>query len=199
MTTATTSSRGILRRCLHRVLLPSLVSTSRVPESTKRSCRREAGVPVLYKPSGISVTIVLCAGNIAERRAYDPMRQSMRFPQGIRSRQIASRHRVAAAKANDFHQPSEMARARHSVAIGARVRCSDKLCHREGRKVEMKLGVALPLSTSLLARSGRHTRIRADGRGNRIPRIWPHPITFSASMSQAAPIGATATRLPSSS
>src|SRR5206468_11023848 len=80
------------------------------------------------------------------------------------------------------------------VAIGARVRCSDRLCHREGRKVEMKLGVALPFIDVAVGGDPAAIREFAQTAEEIGIRIWPRPTTSSASMSRAAPIGATATR-----
>src|SRR5438445_92657 len=61
-----------------RCFLPSLVSTSSVPESRQEAGRLEAGCQSWYKPSGISVTVVLWAGNVAERRAVSPQAYTSR-------------------------------------------------------------------------------------------------------------------------
>jgi hypothetical protein len=49
------------------------------------------------------------------------------------------------SEADDFHQgPPNGAPLGAGVAMKSRLRRSQRLCHRAGRKVEMKLGVELP-------------------------------------------------------
>ena len=67
------------------VLLPVAVSTSSVPESRQEAGRLEAGCQSWYKPSGISVTVVLWVGNVAERRAVLPQAYTPR--QGLEEKQ----------------------------------------------------------------------------------------------------------------
>src|SRR4029077_5384434 len=62
----------------------------------------------------------------------------------VGSRQIANRHRVRQRSGRSSSSSPNGAPLGAGVAIRSRVRPSDRLCHLVARKVEMKLGVALP-------------------------------------------------------
>src|SRR3954463_10724685 len=164
-----TSSARNTSPLLHRCFFPSLVSTSRVPESTTSSWRREAGCQSWYKPSGISVTIVLCAGNVAERRAVWPHASVDALSTGKSISTNCEPPSGAAAKRTIFIRA-----LRNGALLGAGVAISPRFA---------ALGQAVPprgkesrdetwrRATLYRCRcwweSSRHTRIRADGGGDR--------------------------------
>jgi hypothetical protein len=53
---------------------------------------------------------------------------------------------VGSSKAYDFHLLLQMAHRCHQVSPGAHLPRADRLCHGAKRKVEMKLGAAMPFA-----------------------------------------------------